>query len=202
MVSVIIPVHNAAQYLEQSVECILYQTYKDIEIIVVDDGSTDDSAEIAARFPVKLIQQENKGVSAARNKGMEVASGDYLHFMDADDFIDLGFYEKMVNAIESVNAEIACSEVYQEKYPELSLRIKDKLLLSYAEDKMVATNLGNQAMCFKFLYRTSFLKTINLQFDTTVHVAEDLLFNIQALFLCKHMVTVPDAVYYYKKRPH
>jgi glycosyltransferase involved in cell wall biosynthesis len=84
-ISVIIPVYNAAPYIAEGIESVLSQSLLPDEVIVVDDGSTDDSAEVAKRFPVTLLQQENRGVSDARNLGVQHATGDYLAFLDADD---------------------------------------------------------------------------------------------------------------------
>jgi glycosyltransferase involved in cell wall biosynthesis len=100
-VSVIIPCYNGAKYLRQAVESVLAQTHPPLEVIVVDDGSTDDSAEIAASFgpPVRVIRQANQGESVARNRGIAEARGDYLHFLDADDLMHPEAFERMLAAI-------------------------------------------------------------------------------------------------------
>ncbi|MER3414795.1 MAG: hypothetical protein C4297_01085 [Gemmataceae bacterium] len=94
-ISTIIPVYNGEKYLAEAIESVLKQTYPPIEVIVVDDGSTDRSAEIADSFgpPVQVVRQENRGESAARNTGIERASGDYIHFLDADDLMHPQAYE-------------------------------------------------------------------------------------------------------------
>lgn len=85
MISVIIPVYNRAIELERALKSVFSQTYKDFEVIVVDDGSTDDSSLVASKFNVKLIKQENLGVSAARNRAIENSKGEYIAFLDSDD---------------------------------------------------------------------------------------------------------------------
>ena len=88
-VSVIIPAYNASEYLSQTLESVLVQTYSDFEIILVDDGSTDETDQVIAKYSshLNLIQQENKGLSAARNAGLNMAIGEYLVFLDADDLL-------------------------------------------------------------------------------------------------------------------
>ena len=85
LVSCVIPVHNGASYLDATLATVFSQTYRPLEVIVVDDGSTDTSAEVARRYGVKLVQQAQGGQAAARNAGIQAASGDYLAFLDADD---------------------------------------------------------------------------------------------------------------------
>ena len=98
-ISVIVPVYNVEKYLEKSVETVLKQTYQNLEIILVDDGSEDSSGkmcdEIAKKDKrVKVIHKENGGLSSARNAGIDVATGDYIGLIDSDDLIDLDFYEE------------------------------------------------------------------------------------------------------------
>lgn len=120
-ISVIVPVYNVGEYLRQCVDSILSQTYSNLEIIAVNDGSTDGSGAILDEYREKdirliAIHQENQGVSAARNKGLDVATGDYIAFVDADDYIHPEMYEKLVKALEDNQADISfCTRkrVYQ-----------------------------------------------------------------------------------------
>lgn len=114
-VSVIVPVYNAAHYLESCVDSIANNTYRNLQIILVDDGSTDSSAAICDKFAAKdsrivVIHQCNSGIVVARNAGIRAASGDYISFVDADDQISPEFYTKMVAAIESEDADVAACE--------------------------------------------------------------------------------------------
>jgi glycosyltransferase involved in cell wall biosynthesis len=85
LVSIIIPVYNGAKYLRQAIESAMKQSYKNIEVIVVDDGSTDNSSEIAKCYDVKYLYQQNQGPSAARNNGIIASAGEYIAFLDCDD---------------------------------------------------------------------------------------------------------------------
>lgn len=200
LISVIIPVYNAASYLAQCIENILYQTYKNIEIIVVDDGSTDNVTEIAQKYPVKLISKENEGVSSARNNGLRAAAGAYVHFMDVDDLINLDFYERMVTAALSCDADIAFCGIINEREPILSRVIEHKFIVLNKEDKLALTNVGHDGYCFNYLIKRSFLVESKLNFDENVSTAEDLIFSMQAVFFANKIVTAPGAVYYYKMR--
>lgn len=103
LVSVIVPVYNAAPYLVQCIESLLYQTHRDLQIILVDDGSTDSSLEIVKRYAaederITHYSQSHGGQSAARNLGLHYATGDYISFIDSDDYLDVDFYEVLLSA--------------------------------------------------------------------------------------------------------
>lgn len=110
-VSVIIPLYNSYQYLEESLNCVVNQTLQDIEIIIVNDGSTDGSEKLAQKFAdkdrrIQLIHQENQGAAIARNKGLSLAKGEYLSFLDSDDVFELNMLEEMYNQAKKFDAEI------------------------------------------------------------------------------------------------
>ncbi len=200
-ISVIIPAFNGEKYIAQCIENVLYQTYKEIEIIVVNDGSTDRTAEIAARWPeVKLINQENQGLSVARNSGMEVATGDYIHFMDADDLINRNYYERMVDAITGVESvDMVFGGFVNGIHPELSLSFADRLLITLLEDKIALTNAGLMGYAVRYLVRRKFLEENNLRFEPG-RLIEDVPFTLEAIAWSKAVATAPGATYYYIKR--
>lgn len=110
-ISVIVPVYNTESYLKKCIESIINQTFRNIEIILVDDGSTDTSAEILADYALRdnriiVIHQENQGLSAARNAGMRSAKGEYIMFVDSDDWIDANTCEKAISAARTSFADI------------------------------------------------------------------------------------------------
>jgi len=122
MISVIIPVYNVEKYLKKCVDSVINQTYKNLEIIIVDDGSTDNCPNICDEYikkdsRVKVIHKKNGGLSSARNAGLEVAKGDLLGFVDSDDFIELEMYEKLKQNMDKYNSDIAiCQFYYKFKY--------------------------------------------------------------------------------------
>ena len=116
-VSVIIPVYNVEQYVEKSIQSVLNQSMKEIEVILVDDGSMDTSGEICDRYGEKeeriiVIHKENGGLSSARNAGVQAASGDYIGFIDSDDYIDSVMYETLYRMAERESADVAVCGVY------------------------------------------------------------------------------------------
>lgn len=201
LISVIIPAHNAGTYLAQCIENLLHQTHEYLEIIVVDDGSTDDTARVAHQYPtVKYIYQTNSGVSVARNTGIDAASGEYIHFMDADDLLDLWFYEKMIRASIDTDSDMACSGFVFERFPSQTQKIEHQLLISLTEDKIRLTNVCNYGACWKYIYKRSFLKENNLYFEAGRFSGGDRIFSLQAVFFANRIVTVPGATYIYKNR--
>ena len=132
LISVIMPVYNTSQYLRRSIESVLNQTFKDFELICINDGSTDNSLQILEEYAItdsriKIINQENKGQSVARNKGIEKANGNYIMFLDSDDFYHNQALEIMVKAIQESNSDIVgmnkvvtsdknCNTLYKKEY--------------------------------------------------------------------------------------
>lgn len=117
-VSIIVPVYNVAEYLEQCLDSVVNQTLQDVEIILVNDGSTDNSEEICRKYAdrdsrVRLITQFNQGLAAARQTGLDAACGEYIGFVDSDDWLELDMYEKMYQAAHSHDADIVFCNVYR-----------------------------------------------------------------------------------------
>ena len=115
----IIPVYNVAHYVKQSIDSVINQTYKNLEIIVIDDGSTDDSGVICDSYAsdsrVIVIHQRNKGLSGARNIGLNVMTGDIVAFLDSDDYYYPNMLEVMVSQMESSNADIVICDFMWDK---------------------------------------------------------------------------------------
>jgi glycosyltransferase involved in cell wall biosynthesis len=110
MVSVIIPVYNGEKYIAEAIESVLVQSYKDYEVVVVDDGSTDETAAIVSQYPVRYIYQNNLGEAAARNKGIDCSTGEYITFCDADDVYKLNKLQRQVELLKSfTNVDVVYS---------------------------------------------------------------------------------------------
>lgn len=119
LISVIIPVYNVEKYLTRCAESVINQTYNNLEIIFIDDGSTDESGKICDMYAkqdkrVKVVHKENGGLSSARNAGLDIARGHYIGFVDSDDYIDLNMYESMFNSIKKYKTNIACVGIIRE----------------------------------------------------------------------------------------
>lgn len=197
LVSVIIPVYNGEQYVASCIENMLAQTYENLEIIVVNDGSTDHSEKIAAAYPVKIITHSvNRGLSAARNTGIDAANGEYIHFMDVDDSINTDFYKEMITAIIETDADMACCSMINEPKPHRTVVLEKCELLTSTEEKLKATNVGRWGFSVRYLYNTELLKHREIRFEEGRFI-EDLPFSLSAVFFSKSLVLVPTAVYTY-----
>ena len=168
-VSVIIPAYNATRTIRTTLDSLAGQAG---EIIVVDDGSTDGTAElVAGEYPeVVLLRQENRGVSAARNSGMAVATGDYIAFVDSDDFVAPDMFEKMVGKMERTNAEVAISNPYLFDHNSGEIRPYRNMLSFYRFSLLGGFSPLEHPGVFTFLgawdkvYKRSFLNENNIRF--------------------------------------
>lgn len=203
-VSIIIPVYNVEKYLRNNLTSVTNQTLKDIEIICINDGSKDSSLDIINEFTqkdsrIKVINQENKGLSTARNTGIDIATGEFIAFLDSDDYVDLDYYEKLYTTAVKHNAEISTAGIIR-KYP----KTKEKYRIKY--DKIEETtdvvemfylsNIKRYPSCWNRIYKKELLDRINLRFNDG-RTYEDAAFSIRALNNCKKLVTVPEVFYYY-----
>ena len=118
LVSIIVPVYNVQKYLKRCIDSIIAQTYENIDISLVDDGSKDESGKICDEYEkidqrIRVIHKPNGGLSDARNKGMEIAKGEYIGFVDSDDYIAEDMFETLVNLLEETNSEISIVSYYE-----------------------------------------------------------------------------------------
>lgn len=206
MISVIVPVYKVEKYLEKCVNSILCQSYSDLEIILVDDGSPDNCGKICDELALKdkrirVIHQKNKGLAAARNAGLVIAHGKYVAFVDSDDTIESGAYLMLHNMIETYDADIAICECRKVTENELLKQVEysnyeDELLDNNKLWELVFGQLNNSS-CNK-LYKRGFIG--DLQFPENVVHGEDLLFNIEYLAKCNIGVYNEAPVYNYLSR--
>ncbi len=207
-VSVIIPVYNAERYIERCLHYLLMQTLKEIEIIVINDGSFDNSMEPVKKLAlidnrIKIIEQENKLQGYARNRGIEIARGEYIGFCDADDYVDYTYYEELYNAAKRNNADIALAEnirVSRTKYKK-RLHIEREECFSYILDKLNVCNQHKNECPTNKIYKKNLLIDNNIFFDEGVY-CEDKLFSIKAVYYTNKIVTVPFVHYYYWENPN
>ena len=135
MISIIIPIYNSAQYLHRCIDSILHQTYKDIEIILVDDGSSDGSAEICDDYArgnvrVRVLHQANQGASIARKRGIDVAVGEWLTFVDSDDVVEEDYIDRLYDAAIRYDVKIAaCSQIQHKEGTEIEADKTGKIVL-------------------------------------------------------------------------
>ncbi len=207
MISVIVPVYNSGLYLQDCLNSILSQTYKCLEIICVNDGSTDNSQEILADMEqqdsrIKVLTQENAGVSAARNAGLDAATGDYITFVDSDDALEPDMYEILLNLIEKHQADIAhCG--YKKIHLDGStkdvcgtgeLLVQDGLEAS----RCLLTGEHFTGGLWNKIYHSSIVG--NIRFDTALKINEDVLFNAKLFQKAETAVFLDVPKYHYFER--
>lgn len=207
MISVIIPVYNAEKYIKKCVESVMKQTYYDIEIILVNDGSTDGSENICKEMlqkdkRIRIFHQENLGVSVARNRGIEESQGEYLIFADSDDYLKENMIEVLYRNIQMQNADYVICDYITVRENQF---IESEKIVPYknyngAEIKEVIANMIGGGKLFssvwRGLYKTDVIKDNCIQFKE-MKFAEDMIFNLEYLFNCNRVSVIKDKLYYY-----
>lgn len=212
-VSIIVPIYNSEKYMNKCIESILNQTLTEIEIILVNDGSTDNSGKIIDNYAkkdkrIKVIHQENSGPSVARNKGINIAKGKYIGFVDSDDYIESTMYEELYKNANNRNTEVAmCSYNEKHLYNEAEYVIKANLDSGSIYEKediknnIISTfskndNYGFYSLWNKIYLREWLLKS-NLELDVNRDHGEDWWFNINVFSKLRSFVYIDKALYNY-----
>lgn len=205
-ISIIVPVYHVEKYLDRCVSSIVNQTYENLEIILVDDESPDGCPKKCDDWAkkddrIKVVHKKNGGVSSARNAGLNIASGKYVGFVDADDYIDLHMYEIMESNMNKNNADIViCANHVVGKNDTIlsSVSYGNKIVETEYGVVPFATGEKFEVCCvWNKLYKLSVIKTENIYFDERFHVGEDFLFNYYYLKYTEKVVVIDDLLYNY-----
>lgn len=205
MVSIIIPVYNTEKYIERCLLSVVCQTYADFECLCIDDGSTDQSGIMIQGFAAKdsrfrYLYQQNAGPSAARNRGLEEAKGEYILFVDSDDTIEPDYLEKLVEGLVKSGADICCcgytyldgERIYkQNDYPKISNPTRDEFL------KLLFSGTGG-TVCSK-LFRAELIRENQIKFDKRFLLCEDQLFALEFYFASSRYTSIESYGYNYNK---
>lgn len=219
-VSIIVPVYNAAKYLNQCLDSILGQVLNEIELILINDGSTDNSGAICDGYArqdgrVKVVHQNNEGVSQARNTGLEMCLGEYIGFVDADDWIEADMYSEMLAMINSHQADIGiCSFT---RFNGVDLQdcilpsdkqtvftgeaIKETLLPNYISTIDLQGNKQEvlESSVWKCVFRRDLIRANQISFNPQLKVREDVVFFIQALSVADRIAVSQQPYYHYRQ---
>ena len=207
LISVIVPVYNVEKYLDACVETIVNQTYKELEIILVDDGSPDRCPEMCDEWAkkdsrIKVIHKENGGLSDARNCGMKAATGEYIGFVDSDDLIHPQMFEKLFDATNKTNADIAqCKSVKFYNFSDVKFQTTTTNSFSTFDSYGAVNNLLSgfeiDTTCWNKLYKSS----VALKVDFEVgRINEDVLWTYRVIALCNEVVSIDEGLYWYYQR--
>ena len=210
LISIIIPVFNIDKYIEQCIESVINQTLNDIEIICVNDGSTDNSLNILKKYEqidtrIKVFNQENKGAGAARNKGLEIARGDYIYFLDGDDYIEPFALEKLYTQITQNNADICLCKHKTLDNTTQTMQIEENTL---QVDLFATNNISRKTVPDRIfqlctpqialkLYKKSFIKKYDLNFQE-LKTCNDVYFSLASLALAKNITYVNEPLLIYR----
>ena len=208
LVSVILPVYNVEKYLEICVHTILKQTYPCLEVVAVNDGSTDNSLEILERIAsfdkrIRIVTQENKGLSAARNRGLGEARGEYVQFVDSDDFISPNLLERTVEVSMKNKSDICLFNLKlfltnTNKYgffrDELFFLLNDERSTSFQESPRLGEIIG----AWDRLFKADFLASKGIRFVDGL-IYEDVPFTIETITQTNNISIIKDHLYYYRK---
>ncbi|AOR24533.1 glycosyltransferase family 2 protein [Clostridium taeniosporum] len=206
-VSIITPVYNVEQCIERSINSVINQTCKEFEFLLIDDGSQDRSIEIAksllenSDINFKIITQENAGVSAARNRGINIANGEYITFLDSDDYIDSRFVELMYEKAKSTCCDIVfCDYSEVDSTGNVLVKNRTNYLNDFISGKEAALlqlkdeiTIGMRSA----IYKTSVIKNNNLLFDSNRKYGEDMVFVVKALLYSNKVISVNEILAFY-----
>ena len=204
LISIIVPVYKVEKYLRRCVDSILAQMYRNIEVLLIDDGSPDGSGVICDEYAekdarVRVFHKENGGVSSARNLGLREARGEYIGFVDADDYIDRKMYETLLHNLIMEHADISVCSYYQEdssgKFHKHWLKDEYLTITGDTQIECLISNKYYTCSCWDRLFNRNLLS--GFQFDETVKVYEDLLFLYEVTKKSERTVFTSIPLYYY-----
>ena len=203
-VSIVVPIYNVEKFIEKCVKSLLHQDYKNIEIILVDDGSPDRSGEIIDSLKqgdqrVVVIHQANNGVSSARNAGLSVATGDYVTFVDGDDWVDTDYISYFIKLLNKTGCDIAMNK---NNYAYNRRDSSDNSYVINAEKAIEWIYSGNIFVAvWNKMYRKSILDENDIRFNEEIWYGEGMLFNIELLQYIDKVVVGEKAVYHQTFNP-
>ena len=204
LVSIIVPAYNVEKYINKCLESIRNQNYSNIDVIVVDDGSTDKSGEIADHISnednrIRVFHRQNSGVSASRNFGIEKSIGEYVVFVDADDYIAEDYVSYMLENLIKTNADMVVSDKYyvsikekQNEFDELEILNSEKAVAYFLSPDVIVYSPNN-------MIRKSILVENKLYFRTDIFYGEGLTFTVNLAKLCDVVCMCHRKVYYYRR---
>ena len=214
LVSILIPVYNVELYLEECVQSVCAQTYSNLQIILVDDGSTDNSGKICDSFVqkdsrIQVIHKRNSGVSAARNTGLDLAKGTYIYFVDSDDWVMETMVAETVSIMEREGCDLCAwgMDIVEEgKAPIYFGRWKERLFYFSTEEEkrrflcrwILPCRMGWSVYCRAF--RRDVIERFGLRFATDCRIFEDLDFFFRYTACCQNLYYIPKSLYFYRQQ--
>ncbi len=207
-VSIIVPVYNVDKYLNKGLDSLINQTLREIEIICINDGSTDNSQQILEEYTKRdpriiVINKRNEGQSIARNIGIDNATGEYIGFMDSDDWVDLDYFEKLYNNAKENNADIAAASIVRTNgfKSKPHIKISNSVIVSDFAQKLEICDIPDHSYVCNKIYKLDKLKEHKIKFEEGI-IYEDVIFTPIVMHKLEKLITVPNINYYYLRRPN
>lgn len=205
-ISVIIPVYNAEKYLKVCLDSTMQQAYSNLEVLLVNDGSTDNSLTIAFSYAeqderIVVIDQENQGASAARNQGLLHATGDYIAFVDADDWLEPDYFQELFSGFVS-DADLICCGYFDHSIYGTNIPVNDFLYAGTMLDRSALTQAllqGTAGVPWGKLFRQSIIREYDIKFQSDVKMSEDLIFNLEYAQYTGKAIIIPKHLYHYNR---
>ncbi|WP_163318158.1 glycosyltransferase [Dysgonomonas sp. 520] len=211
LISVIIPVYNIEKLLNRCLDSVVGQTYTNLEIILIDDGSADSSPQICDQYAehdlrIKVVHKENGGVSAARNLGLDIASGDYISFVDSDDWLEPDMYDTLVTYLKNDPTDILRFNACKKGEVFTSTHLSGNFEGNRMTDEVVLSMIGSEKLGeiflmgvpWIYLYRREVIERNNIRFDVNLRRSEDRLFCITTMLYARKITFVKDVLYHYE----
>lgn len=202
-ISIVIPVYNVEAFLPRCLDSVVAQTLREIEIICVDDGSPDRSIEVLNRYAaqdgrIRVISQENRGLGGARNRGVGAARGEYLLFVDSDDWIDPDYCRALYEAARESGADVACASILKTRpsRSKWTIRYTERLVAGTLDDRFRIAHCPPDFYVMNKLMRRATIERLGLRFRERV-CYEDVEYMMRLLGECDKLVTVPGVTYHY-----
>ena len=206
LVSIVIPIYNVEQYLEECIKSVIMQTYTTLQIILVDDGSTDNSGEIADNFVkedkrIQVIHKKNGGLSDARNYGIELATGKYITFIDSDDYVENTYIEKLYNAIKKNNTKVSQCNISKvnnqnEVIEEIGYNVNEVKNTKKMLKEIYSQHWIENTVVWNKMYLTELFKDIRYPIGK---IHEDEFITYKILYNVKEIALVNEHLYNYRE---
>ena len=205
LISIIIPVYKVEKYLEKCIQSVINQTYENLQIILVDDGSPDNCGKICDEYAkkdhrIEVIHKSNGGLSDARNKGLEIAKGEYIGFVDSDDYIEADMYEVLYNLLKQYNADVSICNFYTVSQWKISRKNADNEINEYNRSeilKEILLDKNIQSYAWNKLYKKELFDEIKYPIEKKY---EDIGTTFYLLEKCNKVVVTGKSEYYYINR--
>ncbi len=195
LVTLLVLAYNTEKYIKKCLDSLINQTYKNLQIILIDDGSKDDSGKICDEYAkedarIEVIHEKNQGPSAARNLGISMAKGKYISFIDTDDYTEPTIIEKLVKSMEKNNSDISICNFFPNGETKLEETFTSEKALTYIMNKNYF-----RGYLWNKLYKTEIIK--DMKFDVNIFISEDLIFNCEYLLKVKKCSYINEKLYHY-----